>query len=115
MTNPVDANSEYKSQILAIIIEGNFNKNTIYSGIKDTTAIWNGQVEKLASYVDIVRVEDQTVPMFIGFTDDPSVEPTDWFDIGLTSPKDLSPTGNYVAWYSVGTGTFKLGQSKKYI
>ena len=85
---------------------------SIYSGVKDTTGTWNGQVEKLATGVNIVVVEDQTVQMSIGFTDEPLAEPTAWINFALLDPSYARTLGAYVAWRSVGDGTFKLTQTK---
>ena len=82
---------------------------SIYSGTKDTTTSW--LAEKLATSVNIVKIENQTVDMFIGFTDDVLVEPTVWSEAITTSPEYIRSTGAYVAWKSSATGTFDLEQS----
>ena len=102
-------------QLINVISLNNFNVDTIYSSVKNTSITWDGQVEKMASDADVARIEDQTTEMFIGFTDNPLIEPVKWVDVGLTNPKDIVSTGAYVAWYSVGSGVFTLIQSKKYI
>ena len=85
---------------------------SIYSGTKDTTTTWTGQVEKLATGVNIVIVEDQTESISIGFTSDPLVEPTAWISVGTVDPSYVTTTDAYVAWKSGGTDTFTLTQTK---
>lgn len=86
-----------------------YQTGSIYSGTKDTTTAW--LAEKLATGVNIVKIENQTVQMIIGFTDDPLVEPTNWVNYGTVSPTYIRTTGAYVGWYSAGIGTFDLEQS----
>jgi hypothetical protein len=85
---------------------------SIYSGTKDTTVTWTGQVEKLATGVNVVIVEDQTAQILIGFTSDPLVEPATWTNVGTVDPSEVYTTDAYVAWKSLGNDTFTLTQTK---
>ena len=66
----------------------------IYSGTKDTTAVWTGQIEPVPSGGDVAIVSGQTVPIFIGFTDELYAEPTEWFDADLVDAFKVSVRGN---------------------
>ena len=86
-----------------------FIEGSIYSGTKDTTTAW--LAEKLATGVNMIKIEDMTVGIYIGFTSDPLVEPTTWSSPYVVTTYILHATNDYVAWKGSGTGTFKITQS----
>ena len=88
-----------------------YMNGSIYSGTKDSSSVW--QAEKLAEGVNIIKASALTggILLSIAFTDDPLIEPALWPTISSQDPKYWTATGAYVAWKSVGIGTFNLEQS----
>ena len=82
---------------------------SIYSGIKDSSAIWLD--EKLATGVNMIKVEGATQVSQIGFVANSGDTPTETFTVLAGETKYIRSTNSRVAWKSVTSATIDIEQS----